>query len=310
MRDTGLADRIRAKGVTVVEVAGWETRGNSTSSGGTPFQPRGAVHHHTAGSASGTVPSLNTCIYGRPDVSGPLCQVLQSREADPSKDKAYVIAAGKANHGGEGHWNNPGTGELINSNYESEGLEVEHTGSGVADMARHEISCRILAAMLEAPGSSRDHRMCCEHSEYADPDGRKVDFRELNPPFANRADGIRDRVKYWIGRTSTGEGDHPFMALTDKQQEDMRVRLVRIEKALANGGWLGSDENVANDKTMLATIDQAFTGDRGDADVRTAIVGTKGTSPEDAVTGLVEVGLQRSKSFQDLVAKVDALAAE
>jgi len=205
MYDTGLANRIRAKGVRVVEIAGWQTRGN-----GSGFQPRGAIHHHTAGSSRGAIPSLNTNIYGRPDVPGPLAQVMQSREPD-ALDKAYVIAAGKCNHGGVGHWNNPATGELINSNYESEGLEVEHTGTGAVDPARHEISCRILAAMLEAPGSSRDWRMCCEHYEYADPDGRKVDFRELNPPFANRAAGIRARVGYWIGRTITTPPPVPIM---------------------------------------------------------------------------------------------------
>jgi hypothetical protein len=135
MYDTGLADRIRAKGVTVVEVAGWKTRGNSSG-----FNPRGAIHHHTAGSSRGATPSLNTCIYGRPDVPGPLCQVMQSRESDPADDKAYVIAAGKANHGGVGHWDNPATGERINSNYESMGLEVEHIGTTTAPARRHEIS--------------------------------------------------------------------------------------------------------------------------------------------------------------------------
>jgi hypothetical protein len=209
MRDTGLADRIRAKGVRVVEVAGWQTRGNSSG-----FQPRGALHHHTAGSSRGATPSLNTNIYGRPDVPGPLAQVLQSREPD-LRDIAYVIAAGKCNHGGVGHWNNPATGELINSNYESEGLEVEHTGSGPVPPERHEISCRILAAMLEAPGSTRDWRMCCQHYEYADPDGRKVDFRELDPPFINRADGIRSRVAHWIGRTDQPPKPEPELEDSD-----------------------------------------------------------------------------------------------
>ncbi len=116
MYDVGLADRIRAKGVTVVEVAGWQTRGNSSG-----FAPRGALHHHTAGAATGAAPSLAICIYGRTDVPGPLAQVLQSREPNPAADKAYVIAAGKANHGGVGYWMG------MDSNYESEGLEVEHT---------------------------------------------------------------------------------------------------------------------------------------------------------------------------------------
>jgi hypothetical protein len=197
MRDTGLADRIRAKGVTVVEVAGWTTRGND-GNGFSVFRPRGSGNHHTAGSSSGTTPSLSTCIYGRPDVGGPLCQVLQSREADPSKDKAYVIAAGKANHGGVGTWT--GDSGTMDSNYESEGLEIEHIGTTTVPAARLEIAARIQAAMLEAPGSSRDASMCWQHFEYAKPDGRKIDFAKLYPL---NADSFRERVAFWIGRTQT-----------------------------------------------------------------------------------------------------------
>lgn len=188
-RDTGLADRIRAKGVRVVEVAGWRGRGSST------FHPTGAVHHHTAGSSRGTAPSLNTCIYGRPGLPGPLCQVMQSREANPGQDIAYVIADGRANHAGVGVW----LGVSGNSNYH--GLEVEHTGTGPVDARRHEISCRILAAMMEAPGSGRDPRRVCEHYEFATPPGRKIDFYNLDPPFPNRGIGVRARVKQLIGWT-------------------------------------------------------------------------------------------------------------
>lgn len=205
MRDLSLPDRLRAKGVPVVLVAGWDTRGNADG-----FHPIGAVHHHTAGSSNGSTPSLAINIYGRSDVPGPLCQVLQSRETNPAADKAYVISSGKANHGGVGTWTGPaGT---FNSNYECEGLEVEHTGYGPVPAARHEVSAKIIAAMLEAPGSSRDARMCCEHYEYARPLGRKVDFRDLNPPFANRADGFRARVAYWIGRRADQPEDWFDMA--------------------------------------------------------------------------------------------------
>jgi hypothetical protein len=198
MLDTGLANRIRAKGVTVVEVDGWKARGNSSG-----FAPIGAVHHHTAGSSKGTTPSLNTCIYGRPDVPGPLCQVLQSREANPAEDKAYVIAAGKGNHGGQGTWT--GRSGTMNSNYESEGLEVEHVGTAPVDPIRHEIAARILAAMCEAPGSPRDSSMVCQHFEYARPIGRKSDFFDLSP---RNPEWVRDRVGYWIGRTA-GETPTP-----------------------------------------------------------------------------------------------------
>lgn len=200
MRDTGLPARIRAKAVPVELVAGWETRGRD--GGGYPdFEPIGALLHHTAGGANGTIPSLATLIYGRPDVEGPLSQVGQSREAN-HVDKAYVIAAGKANHGGVGTWSGPaGT---MNSNYESEGLEVEHVGTGPVHPARLETAARIIAAMLEVrPGLTA--AMACTHYEYALPAGRKIDFYNLDPPFnqPSKAAEFRARVAYWIGRRTT-----------------------------------------------------------------------------------------------------------
>lgn len=181
--DTGLADRLRAKGVRVVEVDGWRTRGSTT------YTPDLGIWHHTAGAASGSAPSLAVCIYGRPGLSGPLCQVLQSRDPD-GNDIAYVIAAGRANHAGVGTWRG------ISGNSRAFGVEVEHTGTTVQPGVRHEITARIIAAGLE--GGSRDARNVCRHAEYATPAGRKIDFNIAAEPWT--ADDMRARVGYWIGR--------------------------------------------------------------------------------------------------------------
>lgn len=187
MFDTGLADRIRAKGVPVVEVAGWRTRGSSS------YDPWGAIDHHTAGGASGTIPSLNVLINGRSDLPGPLCQVGQSREAGEGNDKAYVIAAGRANHGGTGSWRG------LSGNSRFAGLEMEHTGTSKPPAHRLETAARITAAMLEAPGASRDSAWSCQHSEYAP--GRKIDIATGFETRASR-DEFRNKVAYWIGRTA------------------------------------------------------------------------------------------------------------
>jgi hypothetical protein len=196
--DTGLANRIRAKGVRVVEVAGWKTRGS------TSYEPDLALHHHTAGARNGTVPSLATCLYGRPGLTGPLCQVLQSRESD-ANDIAYVIAAGRANHAGVGEWRG------ISGNSRAGGVEVEHVGTTTVAAKRREITCRILAAILEGPGGSRDANNACQHFEYAKPAGRKIDFAKLAPDTPH---SIRMRVRYWIGRTveQDNEGDDDDMS--------------------------------------------------------------------------------------------------
>jgi hypothetical protein len=166
--DPGIAARLRAAGLRVVEVAGWQTRGSAT------FTPRGSVNHHTAGGANGTAPSLNTCIYGRPDLPGPLCNVMQSREPD-GRDIAYVIAAGRANHAGTGGWRG------LSGNSSVYGLEIEHTGTAPLPEARQRIAARIHAAMFTG-----DPAMVCQHREWT---SRKIDA-------AQNVDG--NRFRQWV----------------------------------------------------------------------------------------------------------------
>jgi hypothetical protein len=154
MRDTGIADRLRRAGLRVIEVAGWQTAGSES------FDPAGSVNHHTAGPSSGATPSLVTCIEGRPDLPGPLCNVYQSRE--PAEDIAYVIASGRANHAGEGGWRG------LSGNASVYGLEIEHTGTGPVPEPRLQLAARIHAAMF--PG---DPGYVCQHSEWT---GRKIDL--------------------------------------------------------------------------------------------------------------------------------------
>jgi hypothetical protein len=155
--DTGIADRLRAAGIRVIEIAGWQTRGSSS------FGPGGSVNHHTAGGASGATPSLNICINGRSDLPGPLCNVMQSREPGYD-DIAYVIAAGRANHAGSGGYKG------LSGNSSVYGLEIEHTGVDPLPMQRQEIAARIHAAMWEG-----DPQMVCQHREWT---SRKIDAAE------------------------------------------------------------------------------------------------------------------------------------
>lgn len=161
MYDTGLAERLRRRGVPVVEVAGWRTRGSSV------FNPRGSVNHHTAGSANGVAPSLNICIYGRSGLPGPLCQVLLGRDL-----RAYLIAAGRANHAGSGGW------QGLSGNSSVYGLEIEHVGHGPSKQ-QLDMALRVHAAFLEGPTASRNAGLVCQHFEWAPT--RKIDFRDLSP---------------------------------------------------------------------------------------------------------------------------------
>ena len=91
-----LADELRAAGLIVVEVAGWQNRGRPASTG--HFQPRGLqTTHHSAATSSPSNPAagLQTLILGRSDLPGPLCQT-----AIDYNGVVYVIAAGRANVNG------------------------------------------------------------------------------------------------------------------------------------------------------------------------------------------------------------------
>jgi hypothetical protein len=207
MHDIGLADRIRAKDVQVQEVAGWMLRGGD-------LDPEGALLHHTAGGILGVNPSFNTCLHGRPqdNIPGPLCQVLQGRHpTNPLLDPAIVIAAGKANHGGAGIWRG------VSGNRKFHGLEVEHTGTGPVHPDRLEIAARIIAAMLEAPGSSRSADMYADHANYATPLGRKIDFFSHAPGTRTT---FRHKVAFWIGRTVSGPNPQPTKPTED---DDMYI---------------------------------------------------------------------------------------
>lgn len=148
-RDTGIADRLRAAGLKVVEVAGWKTRGS------TSFNPRGSVDHHTAGSRNGNAPSLNICINGRSDLPGPLCHVLIGRD-----NTCFVVAAGRANHAGRGDW------QGLAGNSSVYGIERENVGTTAepwrADQT--ETAARAHAALLRGSGISAN--MLCEHKEW------------------------------------------------------------------------------------------------------------------------------------------------
>lgn len=172
--DTGIANRLRAKGLNVVEVAGWQTRGSSS------FDPKGFIWHHTAGPAVGNSPSLNICIYGRAGLAGPLCNVFQARD-----NTVYVVAAGRANHAGTGGYRG------LSGNSSVYGVEIENTGTGSEPwrLDQLEVSARIAAAVL---GNAE---MSCHHKEWT---GRKIDMHSIS------GEAMRQATRNVSGAASPG----------------------------------------------------------------------------------------------------------
>lgn len=161
-RDLGIANRLRAAGLKVVEVAGWQTRGLST------FDPKGSVDHHTAGPRTGNAPSLRICTEGRSDLPGPLCHVLIARD-----NTCYVIASGKANHAGPGGWAG------LTGNSSVYGIERENVGTSAEPWRTDQTktAAKAHAALLRGSTHGANAALVCRHQEWAP--ARKVDTHTL-----------------------------------------------------------------------------------------------------------------------------------
>lgn len=112
-RDLNIADRCREFGFNVIETSGWRERGKEA------FNPAGCTCHHTGSQSSGNMPTLSVLINGRSDLPGPLCHVGFARDGS-----VYVVAAGRANHAGQGGWKG------LTGNSSVYGIEAESNGSG------------------------------------------------------------------------------------------------------------------------------------------------------------------------------------
>lgn len=115
-----LAEVLRAEGLTVVEVAGWKTRGYAY-----PGPPQVSLFHHTAsGRASGPTGGLHVVVYGRPGLDGPIANWLTGRNG-----VIYVIASGVANNAGHGNARAAGLPQ-VTGNTATFGNEMENDGTG------------------------------------------------------------------------------------------------------------------------------------------------------------------------------------
>jgi len=186
--DTGIADRLRAAGLTVKETSGWKSRGNSS---GSNFNPRGLVVHHTAGAppSAGNAPSLNTIIYGRSDLPGPLANIYMDYAG-----AVYAIAAGAANHAGTP---DGGSYKGMTGNSSAWGFEIEHPGTYPLEPERIELACRAVAAMIRG---TCNETMVPYHKDWAP--SRKIDLATTPP-----AGTFRSKVKAYLADPSAGGDD-------------------------------------------------------------------------------------------------------
>lgn len=155
---TWLPGVLRAAGLRVVEVPGWQTRGH-----GDVKDIRLVICHHTAEPIDKNLePSVQLLTEGSSRLHGPLSQLGLGQDGT-----YYVVAAGKAYHAGIGRWDN-----ITDGNPHSIGIEAENNGVGepwpVIQMDAYERGCAALLRHLKLPVTS-----CIGHKEWAPK--RKID---------------------------------------------------------------------------------------------------------------------------------------
>lgn len=167
MRATWLPEVLRAAGQKVALADGWESRGRDL------IAVDGVLCHHTAGPTTGNAPSLHVVRDGRPDLAGPLSQLVLGRDGT-----FYVVAAGRANHAGKGEYRGltDGNGRLL-------GVEAENSGRDDDPWLQIQQDAYLagVAAILRHVG--RGAEWAPLHKEFAMPRGRKPDASFDGPAF-------------------------------------------------------------------------------------------------------------------------------
>lgn len=234
---TDLADGLRARGLTVVEVEGWKTRGVVNRN--PPYQrlaleaPRGTLWHHTATNRNSFVhsdmPTLGLLANGRSDLPGPLCQIGFGRNGT-----VYVVAAGLGNHAGLG-WEFPGVPEDA-GNWYLIGIEMESSGIAPWDWtdAQKRVAPYLGAALMDMYG----YTLNIGHYEYSkegkiDPAG-----------WPGGMDGLRAQITAVSGSAAItpGKPDSPQIIIDKpapkKEWYEMPIPPADL-KALHDAVWHG-----------------------------------------------------------------------
>lgn len=215
---SNLAGALRKHGLTVVETPGWANRGFA---GRDLLEVRGVLWHHTAtnrGRFNGAdAPTLSMCIEGRPDVAGPLCNIVFGRNGT-----VYLVAAGLANHAGAGAA--PNIPRDL-GNYYLIGIEMESSGIAPWDWTPDQIRVAPqLGAALEIEylgGLPPELRLQLGHLEYSsqgkiDPAG-----------WPGGMDGLRAQINAVLnGSAAISEEDD--MAVSPSFEPDVRGSLQNI----------------------------------------------------------------------------------
>lgn len=209
-----LVRKLRDRGITVKEWAGWRGRGNGIGQ----ISIRGAIIHHTGSNYGNAYQALVT---GIPSLPGMLCNFAGNEDGSVT-----VIGSGVAWHAGGGY--GPNQGPLAqyasNRNYYTVGLEIVYPGTRPMTGAQYE-TAKVFAKTVA-------DTFCNGNIEYVRGHGEVngVGFEgKWDPGYApgKMLDMNAFRAE---ARNTSGE---PFMALTEAQQQYMYESLVDIRNDLS-----------------------------------------------------------------------------
>ena len=198
---TDLADVIRAAGLPVVEVPGWQTRGTNYNGG--QRDVKGIICHHTAtpDRFPGDYPTYTWIRDGGANLPGPVANLGLGRSGT-----WYVFAAGRANHAGPVHAHLRST----YGNGHSIGIEAENSGvSGPWPVPQYDSYARGVAAL------SLHYRVPFEAHKNVRPG--KVDPSFDWAPFVARVEAEKKALTTPESRWTTPEGDDPAYLREDHE---------------------------------------------------------------------------------------------
>ncbi len=235
-----LASVIRASGMNVIEVSGWQSRNH-----GPMVNVQSIICHHTAGATTGNYPSLGVVTGGRTDLAGPLAQLGLGRDGT-----VYVISNGLAWHAGAT------INDALWGNSHAIGIEAENTGTQPWPEVQVAAYAKLIAVLCAHYGLGVDRVR--GHKEICYPAGRKTDPNGLPGDM----DGLRGRVQaYMSGGTSTsgkllnGESSMKLpVAMTTRTETialppDANVKLVFAAPTTIFGGHIYFWSTVNNSGT-------------------------------------------------------------
>jgi hypothetical protein len=151
---------------------------------------------------------------------GPLAQLFQARNLS-GPDDLYVVAAGVANHAGLGHWS-----DMAGGNTHTCGLEIEWSGPGESFPEQRLLVSELAIATLIRLSDGREPKRACEHREWADPDGRKIDTNLSG-------DVLRDRIAKLLAT-----GPKPPQPAPPQEDDMHPAPTMRVDTAKTPREWL------------------------------------------------------------------------